>query len=100
MAQLSFQGMGKVLTGTVSVNPANVANAAVTEVTLTISGALVGDVVIMTPPAAGLTAGLVACDARVSAADTVKLRIANLSGGAVDEAAADWGYCLIRDDNS
>ncbi len=96
-AILSLQGQGAVVTGTISVNPASVADSAVTEVTLTITGATLGDKVVMTPPAAGLTAGLVVCDSRVSAANTVKVRIANLSGGVVDEAAATWDYCLIRE---
>jgi hypothetical protein len=74
--QLSLQGQGAIVTGTVSVNPPSIASAAVGEVTLTITGATVGDKVVMSPPAAGLTAGLVVCDARVSAADTVKVRIA------------------------
>jgi hypothetical protein len=86
----------KVVRGTIAVDLASVANAAVTEVTLTITGAATGDTVIMTPPTAGMTAGLIAGDARVSAADTVKLRVANLSGGTLDEASATWSYCLIR----
>jgi hypothetical protein len=97
MANLSFQGQGTIKTGTVSVNPASIATLAVGEVTLTISGAVVGDKVVMNPPAAGLTAGVFYTgDARVSAADTVKIRIYNSTGGSVDEAAATWDYCLIR----
>lgn len=96
MATLKFQGQGELVLGTVSVNPASISTLAVGEVTVTITGAVEGDSVIMTPPAAGLTAGLIVCDARVSAADTVKIRIYNSTGGSVDEAAATWAYCLIR----
>lgn len=99
MPQMSFQGQGKVIKGTVSVNAPSIASAAVGEVTLTISGAVAGDSVVMNPPAAGMTAGLGILDARVSAADTVKLRIANLSGGIVDEAALTFEYLLIRSSN-
>lgn len=86
----------KILKGSVAVDPASIATVAVGEVTVTISGAVVGDTVIMTPPTAGLTAGLIVCDARVSAADTVKVRIYNSTAGAVDEASATWFYTLIR----
>lgn len=85
-----------IFKGTVSINPASIGSAAVGETSVTISGAVVGDVVILVPPTAGLTAGLAATQAYVSAADTVKVRIANLSGGSVDEAAGTWTYILIR----
>jgi hypothetical protein len=97
---LSFQGQGKLIKGQVTVDLASVGSAAVTEKTLTITGAVAGDCVILTPPAAGITAGLVVCDARVSAADTVKVRVANLSGGTVDEASGTWEYTIIRETNS
>jgi hypothetical protein len=85
----------KVLRGTVAVDLASVLTGAVTEATVTITGAVAGDTVIMTPPAT-FTAGLVATSARVSTTDTVKLRVANLSGGTVDEASGTWAYMLIR----
>lgn len=96
MADLSFQGQGVVKLGSVSVNPANIGAGAVGETTITITGAAVGDIVVMGQPTAGLTAGLVVCGAYVSAADTVKVRIFNSTGGGVDEGAATWFYVLIR----
>jgi hypothetical protein len=96
MANLSFQGQGAVQIGTVSVNPASLADGAEADTSVTISGATVGDVVIMTPPTAGLDAGILICGAWVSAADTVKVRLHNNSGGTVDVAAGTWAYCLIR----
>lgn len=95
MANLSFQGQGKVITGTVSVNPASVAAATCAETSVTISGALVGDVIVMSPPAS-LEAGLCASGARVSAADTVQVRLCNVTAGAVDGAALTWSYVIIR----
>ena len=89
--QLTF-----VKKGTVSINPSSISAGAVGEETITITGAVVGDEVILHPPAAGLTAGLVVCDARVSAADTVKVRLFNSTGAPIDEAAASWIYVLIR----
>lgn len=96
MPTLSLQGQGAIIKGTVTVNLASVAAAAVTETTLTISGATAGDIVVLVPPAAGLTAGLCVCDARVSAADTVKVRVINGSAGVIDEASGTWDYVLIR----
>lgn len=97
MATLSFAGQGKVITGTVSVNLPSIADGDVGEATVTITGATLGDVVVICPPAAGLTAGMAFCEARVSAADTVKIRAVNGSGGTVDEAAATCFYALIRE---
>lgn len=82
--------------GTVSVNPASITNAEVGETEVTITGAATGDVVIMQPPAAGLTAGLVVVGAYVSAANTVKLRLFNGSAAPINEAATDFIYILIR----
>jgi hypothetical protein len=82
----------KIATGTIAVNPASCNNAAASETQLTLTGVATGDIVILVPPAAGLTAGLVAGDCRVTAADTIKVRIANVSGGTVDEASANWTY--------
>lgn len=96
MATLSFQGQGKLIKGTISVNPASMATLTSSVVTLTITGAVEGDTVILNPPAAGLTAGIIGGAAYVSAADTVKLPVFNMSAGTVDETAADWEYCLIR----
>jgi len=91
---LSFQGQGTLIKGSVTINPASISSAAVGETSVTISGAAVGDTVVMNAPAA-IEAGCV-WSAYVSAANTVKLRIANLSGGALDCASASWDYCLIR----
>jgi hypothetical protein len=85
-----------VAKGSVAVNPASIADNDIGVTDVTISGAAVGDIVLMCPPTAGLTAGLMAGVPHVSATDTVKLPIANLSGGAVDEASASWSYMILR----
>jgi hypothetical protein len=82
--------------GTVAVDPASIATGAVGEVSISIANAKPGDTVLMTPPTAGLTAGLLVCDARCSAAGTVKVRIHNTTGGSVDEPSATWFYMLVR----
>lgn len=82
--------------GTIAVDLASMLTLTASEVTLTITGAAVGDTVIMNPLAAGNTAGIVFGGARVSAANTVKLRVFNGSAGTIDEASQLWDYCLIR----
>lgn len=86
----------KILKGTCTVDLPSVADADVGEATVTVTGAVAGDIVILIPPTAGLTAGLAVCGAQVSAADTVKVRVVNGSGGAIDEASGTWYYLLIR----
>lgn len=92
-------GGGTALTyvnkSTVSVDLASIGTLAVVEATVTVTGAATGDAVIATPPAA-LAAGLMVVGAYVSAANTVKLRVYNSTGGSVDEAAANWIFTLIR----
>jgi hypothetical protein len=79
----------------VSVDLASIDTLAVVEATVTVSGAAAGDAVIATPPAT-LTTGLMVAGAYVSAANTVKLRVYNSTGIAVDAAAANWVFTLIR----
>ncbi len=95
-ATLSYQGQGTMILGTVTVDLASVLTLATTECTVTVTGAAVGDICMVTPPAAGLTAGMCICNAVVSATDTVKIRVFNGSAGTIDEASGTWGFCLIR----
>jgi hypothetical protein len=93
---LKFEGQGAVIKGQATVALASVASGAVTECTVSVVGALLGDIVHLAQPAAGITAGLIVAGARVSAADTVKVRVANLSGATVAEPSGTWDYVLIR----
>ena len=88
--------IGKVLRGTVSVNPSSVAANSVSTQTVTITGAATGDSVVLNPPAAGLTAGLLVPQVRVSAADTVSVTYYNTTGSAIDEGSGSWNYLLVR----
>jgi hypothetical protein len=63
--------------------------------TATVTGAAVGDGVVVGLPAAGLTAGLIPT-AWVSAAGVVTLRITNITSGALTPAAADYRLTAIR----
>lgn len=86
----------KVVKGTIAVNPSSLLTLTGEVLTLTITGAAVGDAVILHPPAAGLTAGMLVGQAYVSATDTVKVAVFNGSAGTIDEASATWIYTLIR----
>jgi hypothetical protein len=96
MAKLSLQGQGSIIKGTVAVDLASVATLATTEKEVVVADAVLGDTVIVNPPAAGLTAGMCVCDARVSEAGKIKIRVFNGSAGTVDEASGTWEYILIR----
>jgi hypothetical protein len=82
--------------GTVTINPASLAANTMAETSVTITGAAVGDSVVLTPPTAGLTAGLLVGAAYVSATNTVKLPLYNTSGAPIDEPSASWNYTLFR----
>lgn len=80
----------KLDVGTVVLNPGSATTNSVVVVTFTLTGAAVGDVVVVNPPAA-IEAGLIAT-AFVSAANTVTVRVANITAGTVDAASATWSY--------
>ncbi len=82
--------------GVVSVNPSSLTTITGEILEVTLTGAVVGDAVILHPPAAGIDSGIIVGQAYVSAADTVKVQLWNLTGGTVNVAAADWIYVLIR----
>lgn len=86
----------KFIKGTVAVDLASLATVTAADASITITGAVVGDIVILNPPTAAMTAGMLVAQAHVSAADTVKARVYNASGGTVDEASGTWTYLLIR----
>jgi hypothetical protein len=63
--------------------------------TVSVTGAAVGDGVVIGLPAAGLTAGLIPT-AWVSAAGSITLRITNTTSGAITPAAATYRLTAIR----
>jgi hypothetical protein len=78
----------KVLTGTASLNFPNLVAFAVADLTVTVTGAATGDSVSLGPPAA-INAGLLWCGF-VSAADTVTVRVYNLTAIAIDPPPQTW----------
>jgi hypothetical protein len=82
--------------GTIAVTLAATAAAAEEDVSLTITGAAVGDIVIMTPLDAAMETGVAIVAAWVSATNTVKVRVSNLHTSSLTGSTANWQYCLIR----
>ena len=92
-----FDGVrgGRVEFGTVtSADPASIAAGAVGTVELTIEDADTTDLVFLNPRS--LADGLVMVDATITADDTVTVTLLNTSGGAVDDAASDYDYVMLK----
>lgn len=84
----------QVLSATATLDFASIAAGAQGELTITVTGAATGDVVMLGPPAA-LDSGLSATG-YVSAADTVKVRLVNSTSGSIDPASAAWRVAVIK----
>ena len=91
----SAVSLTQVYKGTIAVNPGSLTTLTSEDVSVTITGAATGDVVIMNPPST-LESSLAVGGAYVSAADTVKVRISNVSSGTVDGASATFTYAILR----
>lgn len=77
-----------------SRDPGNILAGTVGEFTTAVVGAEVGDAVVAVPPV-GLNVGLIHCHF-VSAADVVTTRLFNGTAGAIDPAAANWRYRILK----
>lgn len=78
---------------TASLNFGSISTLAQADLTITVTGAAVGDYVTLALPAAP-TAGIV-FNAFVSAANTVTVRATNVTAGSIDPAAATYGVLVI-----
>lgn len=83
----------KVLSASSSLDFGSISAASQASIEVTVTGAAVGDEVIMALPAAP-AAGLV-FNAFVSAANTVTIRASNITASPVDPAAATYGVIVI-----
>jgi len=82
--------------GQVTIDLPSAGAAAVTIATVTIPGLLVGDLILLTPPAGGLSVAIAVGAAYVSAANTAKVPLINPTAGALDAASAVFDYCVFR----
>ena len=85
--------ISKVLSASASLNFPSISAVSQADLTITVTGAAVGDEVIMALPAAP-AAGLV-FNAFVSATNTVTIRATNVTASPVDPAAATYGVIVI-----
>jgi|11_taG_2_1085331.scaffolds.fasta_scaffold18295_2 hypothetical protein len=82
------------ITDTATLDFPSISSNSSEELTITVTGAATGDVVILGAPSA-IESGLTWCG-YVSAADTVTVRLHNSSGGSVDPASATWKATVIN----
>ena len=86
----------RIRTGTAELTFPEISSEASETQTITVSGAAVGDAVMIGPPAAGPTSGLTV-DAWVSAADTVTLRLTNITSAALTPPASQtWRATVVK----
>lgn len=83
----------KITAATVAVDPGSISATSTEAVTVTVTGAAVGDIVVFQPPA--LNDDLIFSGANVTAANTVTLYIYNPTGGAIDDTEKTWTYLWI-----
>ena len=86
----------KIVKGTIAIDPSSLTTFQVETLTLTITGAAVGDAVILTPAATGFTSGIMLSNPWVSSANAVKVTVLNATGGTLNESSATCDYTLIR----
>jgi len=80
--------------GEIDIDPSSIAAGAESAVTVSLSGAKVGDLVFVNP--VSLDADLFPKGARISAADTLEVVIGNEGAAAVDGASRVWHYLLVH----
>ena len=86
----------KVIKGTIAIDPSSLTTFQVETLTLTITGAVVGDAVVINPASAGFTSGIMLSNPYVSSANAVKVTVLNATGGTLNESTANCTYTLIR----
>lgn len=76
---------------TQAIDPASITNATSAETTFTLNGANVGDIIEANPPAS-LETGLCYSGCRVSAANTVAVRLSCIAAAPVDGTSRVWSF--------
>jgi hypothetical protein len=86
-------GFQSLLHGSVSVDPASIAANVCANTDVTVTGLATTDRVFVS---AVLAENLAVSGASVSAANTLRIRLCNVTAGAIDGAATTWNYVVIR----
>jgi hypothetical protein len=84
----------KTITNTASLNFPSVGAFLAADLTITVTGAATGDSVALGPPS-GINAGFL-WSGYVSAANTVTVRVYNLTGVAIDPPAQTWRATVFK----
>lgn len=82
------------LSNTATLDFGSISSASQAELTITVTGAAAGDTVSLGPPS-GIESGLIS-DGRVSASNTVTVRLANITGSPIDPASATWRASVFK----
>lgn len=83
---------GQIIQTSATVDPASVAANTSGETTVTVTGAATGDTVVVAAPDLEDNLGI---SAYVSAADTVTVRLTNVTAGAIDPASQTMYFAVI-----
>lgn len=84
----------QAVTRTFTFNPSSVSANSTSEQTVTVPGLEVGMVVQVNKPSH--TSGLIVGNARVSAANTLAVTLANVTAGAIDAGEETWSLAAWR----
>jgi hypothetical protein len=96
MARKQFQSLFKeVYTSAVAVDPASIAGGAELSGTITVTGASVGDMVMVAP---GVDLQTLLLSASVISANTVEWVLLNETAGAIDLASSTWNVVVLHPD--
>lgn len=90
----TWHAAASYLSATATLDFPSVAAGGSQELTVTVTGAAAGDTVVLGPPAA-IEAGLV-WNGYVSAVNTVRVRVSNITGAPIDPASASWKVAIVR----
>lgn len=95
-ANLKLKAFTSVGIWTATYDPASLASGASRDDTITVTGVAATDVCVGYQSAAALTAAIVPVEARVSAVNTITVRLTNPSAGAVDAASGTWTFYTVK----
>lgn len=96
MANLYLHGQGELITGTVTVDPGSIDDEATADVDVALSGITTNDILLAFQPPEDLLADLQQVGIWISAANQITVRLANDSGGALNQASKSWKYAYLR----
>jgi hypothetical protein len=88
-----FQGLFDTIASSQTVDPGDAAAGAEVSATVTITGAALGDFVLVAP---GVDVVDVTVQAYVTAADTVTWVVGNVTGDHVNLASSTWNFLVLK----